>query len=103
MGSFIYDRTDGIDIDDRTLAHLQAVMFDKMRRGESFALDLHDERRAITVWISPRSPLAFTYIGGRRPELNRAWIEDMSGSAGVYGVLRLTPEPSDEISESEPR
>lgn len=95
MGSLTYDRASRIDIDDRTLAHLQAVVFDKLRRGESFALDLQDATRAVTIWVSPRTPIAFTYGAGHRPELNRAWLVDMAESAGVHGVLRLTREPSE--------
>jgi hypothetical protein len=93
MGQFVYDSGTTITIDDRTLAHLQVVIFDKLRRNESFALDLHDDRHVRTMWISQRSPLAFHYSGNRRPALNHQWLELMSGEASLIGVLRVLPEP----------
>lgn len=93
MGSFIYDRGAAIQIDDRTLAHLQAVVLDKLRRNESFALDLYDAKHWSSVWISRRTALEFRYTGNRPPSLNRDWLEALAGEVGLYGVLRLTPEP----------
>lgn len=43
MGSLFYDRTAFFEMDDRTLAHLRAVILDKLRRDESFALDLQND------------------------------------------------------------
>lgn len=93
MGQFVYDSDTILTIDDRTLAHLQVVILDKLRRNESFALDLHDDRHVRTVWISQRSALAFHYSGNRSPALNQRWLELMSGDAGLGGVLRVLPEP----------
>src|SRR5690349_7000983 len=63
MGSFIYDRSVAIDIDDRALAHLLVVILDKLRRNESFALDLWDSKHWSTIWVSQRTPLEFVYAG----------------------------------------
>lgn len=36
MGKFIYNGSVRVEIEDRTLAHLQAVIGRKLRRGEGF-------------------------------------------------------------------
>ena len=94
MGVLIYDRGDPIEVDDRALAHLKVVIIDKLRRGEHFALTLTDDRRVLTSWISPRTPIEFVYRGNRRPSLNHAWLEDLAAQAGASGVLTLVPEPA---------
>ena len=38
--------------------------------------------------------MVFTYHGGRRPPLNRIWIEALSQLANTPAGLRLIPEPS---------
>ena len=93
MGLLIYDQCDPIEMEDRTLAHLQVVIVDKLRRGEHFAMTLHDGRRTLTCWLSPRTPLQFIYHGNRQPTLNHAWLELLAGEAGVSGILTLLPEP----------
>jgi len=104
MGSFIYDRSVAIDIDDRALAHLQVVILDKLRRNESFALDLWDSKHWSTIWVSQRTPLEFVYAGNRRVSVNREWLEETADEVGIHGVLRLTPEPMPaHPSESAPR
>lgn len=99
MGAFIYDRSVAIQFEDRTLAHLQAVVLDKLRRNESFALDLYDGKHWSTVWVNQRTALEFRYTGNRQPSINREWLEAMAGEVGVHGVLRLTPEPAPVDSE----
>lgn len=93
MGAFIYDRSEPIEIEDRTLAHLQVVIIDKLRRDEHFSLVLRDDRIAVTFWLGPRTPLQFIYHGNRQPAINHEWIELLAGEAGVTGMLTLLPEP----------
>jgi hypothetical protein len=93
MGSFHYDRCAAIEIDDRTLAHLQAVILDKLRRNESFAFDVSDEKRWVSCWLNQRTALEFRYTGNRRAALNHEWLELLADEVGMHGVLRLVPEP----------
>lgn len=93
MGSLVYDDDHAAEFDDRTLAHLQVVIVNKLRRLESFSFTWHDERRAMTVWISPYTPIAFVFHGNRRPSLNRAWIEELALVANSSGGLLVVPEP----------
>ena len=93
MGSLVYDDDHAAEFDDRTLAHLQAIIVNKLRRLESFPFTWHDDRRAMTIWISPMTPLAFIFQGNRRPALNRAWLEELALAAGSSGGLVVVPEP----------
>ena len=94
MGRFVYDRDAAVEMDDRTLAHLQVVMINKLRRQESFALTLRDDQRTLSVWVCPQTAVQFVYSGNRWPALNREWIEELAVAANSVGGLRLLPEPS---------
>ena len=48
---------------------------------------------AMTIWLSPNTPVAFVYQGNRRPQLNRAWLEDLALMANSVGGLMVVPEP----------
>lgn len=94
MGLFIYDTQLEIELDDRTLAHLQIVIVDKFRRDERFAMSMRHEGRATTLWMSPQSPVQFVYAGNRRPSINHLWLEALSDTVGMSGVLRIVDEPA---------
>jgi hypothetical protein len=81
MGSLVYDQTVLAEIDDRTLAHVEDVVVNKLRRQEAFALSLNDADAVISVWISPQTPLQFVSVGNRHPVLNRQWLEDLADTA----------------------
>ena len=93
MGFFIYDSSREVAVDDRTLVHLQVVIIDKFRRNERFAMTLLDQKRFVTVWMTPQSPLQFVYEGNRRPTLNRVWLDQLSDTSAMTGMLQLIPEP----------
>lgn len=93
MGTLVYDDDRRAEIDDRTLAHLQVIIVNKLRRRESFPFTWSDERRTVTIWISPNTPLEFVYHGNRRPRLNRAWLEQLALMANSVGGLVVAPEP----------
>jgi len=93
MGSLVYDDDRVAEFDDRTLAHLQAVIVNKLRRQESFPFTWADERRTVTVWVSPNTPLEFVFDDRRRPQLNRAWIEELALMATTSTGLVIVPEP----------
>ncbi|TPW70779.1 ATP-dependent DNA ligase [Schumannella sp. 10F1B-5-1] len=98
MGKLLYGavKTE-IAFDDRVLAHLQAVISSKLRRGESFFLNWKDDPSVgdghSAIWIGPGIPLFFKYYGGRPIELNRQWLEQLTLSAGSNGGLQLGDEP----------
>lgn len=97
VGKILYGGQ-GIEIalDDRTMAHLQAVIASKLRRGEGFFLNWRDEigggRSA--AWIAPDIPMLFAYESTKNIELNRQWLEAMTMGANSNGGLQLGDEPS---------
>jgi hypothetical protein len=95
MGFFVYDNQE-FEVDDRTLAHLQVVIIDKLRRNEAFGMNLADGSRLITVWMSPRSRLQFVFVGNRHPTLNRGWLNKLSDNVGMTGMLNLLSEPAED-------
>ncbi len=100
MGKFIYDGAYKVDFDDRVLAHLQVVIGNKLRRGESFHFSWKDDPSIgdgrTTVWVHPRASIVYKYYGGRRPTLNLTWIDALSDVANTPGGLYLLPEPADD-------
>ncbi|MFW8746100.1 hypothetical protein, partial [Mesorhizobium japonicum] len=83
--------------DDRVLAHLQIVIGNKVRRGESFHLTWHDDvsvgsGRTI-VWVHPRGSLVYKFFGSKTPEINRHWIDVLMDAANSASGLRIVPEP----------
>ena len=103
MGRFSYDGKISVDFDDRVLAHLQAVIGAKLRRGESFMFTWIDDDSIgdghTAVWLNPTSTISFKYFGKRNAALNRSWIERLMMSANSTGGLRIIPEPPDDSTE----
>ncbi|MWV51206.1 hypothetical protein GRS96_18205 [Rathayibacter sp. VKM Ac-2803] len=98
MGRLIYGpQSLEIDFDDRLLAHLKVAMFTKMRRNESFSLSWSEPEATgfgrSSVWIHPTTPLHFRFQVGKRPGLNRVWIEQFVASANNTGEMIVGPEP----------
>ncbi|KQR50824.1 hypothetical protein ASF88_16470 [Leifsonia sp. Leaf336] len=97
MGTLIYGGTSEIDIEDRTLAHMQLAIITKLRRNEQFLLSwdhgVDNGSGYSSIWIHPAIPLYFRFAGGRRPSLNREWVEALLTSANSVGGLHIIPEP----------
>lgn len=89
--------SDEIEIDDRTLVHLQIVLVGRLRRHESCSLSWSVAAGAgsgrETLWIHPSIPLRFRYASTDTGPINRVWIEQMTAAAG-RGDLRITVEPT---------
>jgi hypothetical protein len=99
MGKFIYDGQIKVDFEDRLLAHLQVTITTKLRRGEPMTFVWKDDMSIgdgrTVVWIHPRSSLVFKFYGGRRPEINRAWVEALLQTANSSTGLYVVPEPAE--------
>jgi len=99
MGKFHYDGIVKVDFEDRVLAHLQAVIGAKVRRGETFHFSWKDDSSIgdgrTTVWIHPGASIVYKYYGSRTPALNRTWVEQLMFNANSAAGLYVTPEPQD--------
>ena len=99
MGTLTYDSKLTATFDDRVLAHLQIVIWAKIRRGERFSFTWTEPSRngygRSSIWISPNISLAFEYFGGKTPSINKAWVNALSKSANSPGGLTLIPEPTE--------
>ncbi len=102
MGTLTYGSAPAIDIEDRMLRHLQAVIINKLRRDEPFAFNWERQgaageagpRAHGTIWISRASQLYFHYQGPRGTEpLNRQWLEQLMAAASSGHGLDPLPEP----------
>ncbi|SDK42253.1 hypothetical protein SAMN05216282_1067 [Cryobacterium psychrotolerans] len=95
MGSLTYDRV-VVDIDDRTLTHVQIVVIQKLRRGESFSLSWNDSAQGgggrSSVWLNPAIPLYFKFAGGSVPTINPHWLEELTRSAASSQGLVISSE-----------
>lgn len=97
MGQLIYGtQAASFDIDDRTLAHVEAVVLAKLRRNESFALTIEpDGGGRETIWLNQAVQLRFRYTA-ERPTINRVWLEALIDTANSTAGMRILPEPSAE-------
>ncbi|QIS38471.1 DUF7882 family protein [Clavibacter capsici] len=100
MGQLIYDTATHIDIDDRPLAHLQVVIFTKLRRKESFPFSWVEDRAdgsgRSSIWLAPELSLRFRFSGNRKPALNPRWVELLVATANTSAGLHLVHEPASE-------
>lgn len=105
MGRLIYDSALEADFDDRTLAHLQIVMGQKLGRNEAFFFSWKDSQGVgdgrTSIWIHPTISLRFKYLGGRPPAINPEWIRSLIADSHTPAGLRVTPEPESPAAASE--
>lgn len=99
MGQLVYDGgTAEIQMEDRTLAHLQVVIITKLRRHEAFAFSWKDPASAgdgrSTIWLHPNVSLRFRFSGSRAPALNGEWIAELARAGNSGQGLHVVPEPA---------
>ncbi|WP_067195778.1 DUF7882 family protein [Microbacterium sp. XT11] len=97
MGTFIYEGGPRLQVDDRTLAHLQLVVTEKLRRRQPFSFSWREDPSVgggrTTVWVHAGTSLTFSYGVAQPTEVNRAWLEALALTADSPGGLHLVPEP----------
>jgi len=99
MGMLIYgDGERPVQIEDRALAHLKAVIVVKLRRNESFTVSWRhpDDAGRSTLWLHPSIPLHFMFEGSEPEQLNRIWLEKLMDSANTSGGILLVDEVVEE-------
>jgi hypothetical protein len=99
MGRLTYEGSVSLEVDDRTLLHLQIVIGNKLKRGEPFHFTwTHDPMEGggrTSIWIHPGAQLVYTFSSRRRQELNRSWMDALMSSANSASGMYLLREPSE--------
>jgi hypothetical protein len=97
MGTLQYDGV-LVEFDDRLLAHLQIVIVQKIRRGESFLMSWRDAPETgdghSAIWIHPSQNLYFKFVGSRTPAINQEWLDQLVLSANSARGLLVMREGS---------
>lgn len=95
MGTISYDHL-VVKVEDRTLAHVQIVIVNKLRRGEAFLMSWKDSVEAgsgrSSIWIHPQVLVHFKFDGSRAPEINPEWLATLAESADSSRGLIITAE-----------
>jgi hypothetical protein len=95
MGTLRYG-SDHLELDDRTLAHLQVVVVSKLRKGEAFLLSWNAQPEQgsgrYALWVETGIPIVFRYDGSRPIRINRAWLDSMMERSYTLAGLDLMPE-----------
>lgn len=99
MGKLVYGPQERvIEVDDRTLTHVQCVIVSKFRRNEAFLLawvaPLSQGSGRDSIWLHPTIPVQFHFAGNRHCGINRAWLEQLMAAAN-HGEMQLTDEPEE--------
>ena len=98
VGSFVYDSRITVPMDDRTLAHLQIVIANKLRRRERFAFTVpySPERGTgrISMWLSPNIPTTFQFDRQLNSQLNQGWLEILRQASNSAQGLTILEEPA---------
>jgi hypothetical protein len=107
MGSLTYDGMI-VHFDDRVLAHVQIVIVQKLRRGESFLMSWRDSDSVgdgrSSIWLNLSIPLYFKFAGGHAPDINRDWIMALASSAdSPRGLIVSSEHDSTRYADNELR
>ncbi len=96
MGSFEYAGS-VVSMDDRALAHMQAVIGAKFQRKESFFFSWTHSRGKgsgrVSVWMHPAIPAVFSYDSVGRVPLSREWLLALMDLANSAPGLSYVAEP----------
>jgi hypothetical protein len=101
VGVFVYGSVpQGIEIDDRTLAHVRVVVMSKLRRAEPFMFDvtMNDGTGRRTFWVHPSVPVQFRFFGRAAQRINRRWVEELMSAASGPNGLAIVPEPAADVT-----
>jgi hypothetical protein len=96
VGMLMYADTAGIQVEDRLLEHIRLAVGQRLRRGESFMLNLTTDDNGNSLrrnlWISPSIPLQFVAFGSRTPQINRTWVQAMGDTEDSTGTMTVMTE-----------
>jgi hypothetical protein len=105
VGILTYNSTRTLELEDRLLAHLRAVMFAKLRRGESFSFSWEQTPQQgsgrSSAWIGPDTALTFQFFDHRDIPLNADWLRRLTKAANSPAGLVPVPEVESEPARQE--
>ncbi len=105
MGSISYDGLT-VQVDDRTLTHLQIVIVKKLQRGDAFLMSWKDSvdvgSGRSSIWLHPYVLVHFKFDGSRVPSINERWLAELTESANSSRGLIVTAEHGDVPGLSRP-
>ncbi|RWZ67957.1 hypothetical protein ELQ92_01460 [Labedella populi] len=95
-----------VTIEDRALAHLQYVIFQRYRRHEPFVMTLvtgtGTDRRRRSTWMTPGAAVSFSYDSEASQQLDREWLEElMKQSYSGAGLTYIEGAEASADGESE--
>jgi hypothetical protein len=93
MGTMTYDGAI-IEFEDRLLTHLNVVIMQKFRRGQSFPMSWLEPAAAgsgrSSFWLTPTLPIYFKFSGSRVPAIDQEWVDRLMESADSPRGLIVT-------------
>lgn len=93
MGTLNYGSW-AVEFDDRLLTHLQIVIVNRLRRGESVLMSWLDALAAgdgrNSIWLTNSTPIYFKFNGSRVPAIDRERIARLEESAASTTGLLVT-------------
>ncbi|MBG6058187.1 hypothetical protein RCH16_001577 [Cryobacterium sp. MP_M5] len=97
MGKLTYNSSLTVYLEDRLLAHLEAVIATKLQHGEGCYFSWIDSPPngigRTTIWLHPNISLSFRYVSSRRPPLNSRWVNALLLTANAPAGLEIVLEP----------
>jgi hypothetical protein len=94
---------ESVKLDDRTLAHVEAVIVTKLRRHEPFlitwAIDPSLGSGRVSKWVHTALSWDIRFDNRRPQRLNQVWLGQLMATANSPTGLRLLPEPVDDRVE----
>jgi hypothetical protein len=95
VGSISYDGLI-VNVDDRTLTHLQIVIIRKLQRGDNFLMSWRDSvdvgSGRSSIWLHPQVLIHFKFDGTRVPAINEQWLAELTASGESSRGLVVTAE-----------
>lgn len=97
MGTLTYAGATAYEIDDRTLAHLEAVIVAKLRRHEyltlGWTIEAHEGSGRVHLSLHEGVPIELSYRHGERQRLNRVWIDALMEQANsTQGIMLMSED-----------
>ena len=91
--AYLYYGTESLPVEmpDRMLAHVKAVVATKLRRGESFMLTWKHtgDAGASSIWLQPSIPLRFVFDDADHGPLESEYLQTLARAANSSGGLVL--------------